>query len=250
MTELVQRFERNIAGKDYVVGDIHGCFTRLADELERIGFRANVDRLFSVGDLVDRGPESEQSIEWLNHSWFHPVRGNHEDMAIRFPEGNMDVGKYAANGGAWNIGLQPYESLAFSDAFNNLPVAIQVETSTGTVGIVHADCPTPTWAQLVDALTLFAGLVPGVKNPLPPGLGRVMLKSIYEACLWSRDRVQGYGNQGEVSDVRAVVVGHTPMQRFTSLGNVLYIDTGAVFKGRGSAGGFFTILDLETLRPV
>lgn len=250
MTELVQRFERNIAGRDLCVGDIHGCFTRLAVELERIAFDPTIDRLFSVGDLVDRGPESTESLEWVNKPWFHAVRGNHEDMAIRFPDGNMDVGNYAANGGSWNIGLQPYESLAFSDAFSNLPVAIELATSQGKVGIVHADCPMPTWRQLTDALTLYQNLVPGVKNALPQGMGRITLNSIYEACLWSRDRVQGYGEQGDVPDVRAVVVGHTPMQRFTSLGNVLYIDTGAVFQGRGSAGGFFTILDLDTLKPV
>jgi len=40
------------------VGDIDGCFSHLRRSLEAIGFDASVDRLFSVRDLIDRGPES------------------------------------------------------------------------------------------------------------------------------------------------------------------------------------------------
>ena len=47
----------------------------------------------------------------------------------------------------------------------------------------------------------------------------------------------------DVAGVRAVVVGHTPVERFTSLGNVHYIDT------RGwRPPGRFTLLDAHTLR--
>ena len=55
------RFAQNIAGRDFAVGDIHGCFTELQRGLDAIGFNPNTDRLFSVGDLVDRGPESHTS---------------------------------------------------------------------------------------------------------------------------------------------------------------------------------------------
>lgn len=39
-------------------GDIRGCFNRLQAGLELLGFDPDKDRLFSVGDLVDWGPES------------------------------------------------------------------------------------------------------------------------------------------------------------------------------------------------
>jgi len=60
MTGLAQfpRFACNAVGRDFAVGDIHGCFSHLRRSLEAIGFDASVDRLFSVGDLIDRGPES------------------------------------------------------------------------------------------------------------------------------------------------------------------------------------------------
>lgn len=49
----LQRFARNDDGRDWAVGDIHGCFTELQQGLDGIGFDATVDRLFSVGDLVE-----------------------------------------------------------------------------------------------------------------------------------------------------------------------------------------------------
>lgn len=79
------RFRRllaNIRGRDLAVGDIHGHFQRLEKCLEAVRFDPAVDRLFSVGDLVDRGPHSEAALEWLAQPWFHAVQGNHEALAI------------------------------------------------------------------------------------------------------------------------------------------------------------------------
>ena len=53
---LVQRFTQNTRGRDFVVGDLHGCFDHLRVMLEHIQFNRVTDRLFCVGDLVDRGP--------------------------------------------------------------------------------------------------------------------------------------------------------------------------------------------------
>jgi len=39
-----------------------------------------VDQLFSVGDLVDRGPESHRVLEWLARPWFFAICGNHDFM--------------------------------------------------------------------------------------------------------------------------------------------------------------------------
>ena len=81
-THKIKHFTKNNDGDDYVIGDVHGCFTLLAKKLSEIGFNQNKDRLFSVGDLVDRGAESQQVLEWLNKPWFYSVLGNHEQMAI------------------------------------------------------------------------------------------------------------------------------------------------------------------------
>jgi serine/threonine protein phosphatase 1 len=228
---IIEHFERNTSGRDLVIGDIHGCFSRVQAHLDRIGFDPGRDRLFSVGDLVDRGRESNLVLEWLAKPWFHAVCGNHDDMAKRWPSGRMDAGNYADNGGGWNIINPPALQREIADAMSTLPIAIEVETANGLIGIVHADCPFPSWALFSQALT-------------DPTISNRTRQAIIDDAQWSRERITAMDVE-EIEGVRAVIVGHTPVKQFTSLGNVFYIDTGAVFPGRE-----FTILDAETLRPV
>lgn len=55
--KLVKILSPNLKGKDYVVGDIHGCYSLLYTKLTQLGFDFSKDRLISVGDLCDRGPD-------------------------------------------------------------------------------------------------------------------------------------------------------------------------------------------------
>lgn len=231
MNAFVHHYGPNAIGRDFAVGDIHGMFRLLQTELDGIGFDPSVDRLFSVGDLVDRGPDSELALEWMAKPWFHAVQGNHEDMAIRYvTPGNRDAYHYAANGGAWLIGKTPPEQGEYAIELAALPYAIEVETAAGLIGIVHADVAGETWAEMVDK---FSKVTSNNK-----------LKAITNHCLWDRMRIQSEDPTG-VPDVRAVVVGHTPLKRAAILGNVYHIDTGAVFRE-----GYFTFIDLATLETI
>lgn len=226
---MVKRFACNEAGRDLIVGDIHGHFTKLANALLDLNFNYARDRLFSVGDLVDRGPECLMALGWLDQPWFHAVQGNHEDMAIRWPSGNMDVDNYVKNGGGWNVNNTQEVQAEFSRQFSELPIAIELETAGGLVGIVHADCPFESWKEFTASLE-------------DPSVSNKMMRAICEAAQWSRERITAL-DDGIIAGVRAVVVGHTPMERATTLGNVHFIDT------MGWRGRPFTILDAATLRP-
>jgi len=76
----VARYGINTTGRDFVVGDIHGMFPALEELLASVEFDGDRDRLFSVGDLVDRGPLSKHAPDWLAHPWFIACRGNHEQF--------------------------------------------------------------------------------------------------------------------------------------------------------------------------
>ena len=221
----IKRFDRNTAGRDFVVGDIHGCFTRLQNTLDQLGFDPAVDRLFSVGDLVDRGPECEKVLDWLQKPWFHPIQGNHEDMAIRFAKGNsMDRDNYWQNGGSWLICMPEHERHEYGEALNVLPYAMEIETALGTVGLVHADCPFPSWQEFAQTLE-----------------SDQWNRNHRNSTLWNRQRIEE-GDQSGVEGIKMMVVGHTPVREPVMLGNVLYLDTMG-----WRPEGYFSIFDLTNL---
>ena len=216
MREIFKRFGKNLYGRDFVVGDIHGCFTKLEEALQAVRFDKLRDRLFSVGDLVDRGPESDEAVYYLmNEKWFHAVMGNHEQMLIDslnpdYPD--ADVHHYQ-NGGVWFYGLPLVEKQCIALVMADLPLAIEIETDRGLIGIVHAEVPMDDWR-------LFRSMYAANETH-------------FEAvALWARTRLsRGYSK--EVSGIHHVYVGHSSVEEVGTLGNVTYVDTGSGFsKGR------------------
>lgn len=211
---LLKKYAKNTEGKDYVVGDIHGCFSLLEDRLREIGFDKTKDRLFSCGDLVDRGPESHLAAEYiLDRAWFHAVRGNHEDMIY-----TADMHSHLQNGGAWWYLLDEQEQAIFRLAFNELPLAIEVETDDGTVGIIHAEVPGHDWHYLSVA-------------------GAAELDMLEHYGMWGRREVRQYRENGTVpapvAGIDKVYVGHSIIKGGAPLrlANINYIDTGAFATG-------------------
>lgn len=68
----------------YIVGDIHGSHEALTDMLNALEFRKWRDRLWCVGDVVNRGPDSAaciQTLQGLGRS-ARCVMGNHELLLL------------------------------------------------------------------------------------------------------------------------------------------------------------------------
>jgi serine/threonine protein phosphatase 1 len=246
----VRRFKKNTTGRDFVVGDLHGCFTQLRQELELRQYDPSRDRLFAVGDLVDRGHESPSVLEIVRRYDIQSVRGNHEDMIVRW---RLHGGKDSAircNGGEWLLDMADNtqvvdDIVAYMAA---LPYAIEIETDDGLIGIVHANVPVPSWAQMVHALEH--------ENRDGP----LRRKVIWDRSRWKLRRAAGFASLRRaaaqmvlrlapgwcepgvhVGGVTAVVVGHTPTRKPIVRANVINIDTGAVF------GGNLTLLGLDEI---
>ncbi|MDN0081998.1 metallophosphoesterase [Crenobacter sp. SG2305] len=223
----LKRFEENTQGNDWVVGDLHGCFGLLKALLREINFDEAADRLFSVGDLVDRGPDSAGVLNLLALPWLYSVRGNHEQIALDTDlTDNDSKAYYQSIGGSWFLRAPKLAQDAYRKAFADLPLAIEVATSLGPIGIVHADCPLPTWGQFA--------------RTLEDEDTAIQLQMMAQ---WSRDRIMR-GNERGIPDLRALIVGHTPRAMPEALGNVIDIDTGAVY---GNALTAIRLWDLKTI---
>lgn len=153
MTGLLLRVEANQRGRDFVVGDLHGSTAGFLGLLQLIDFNPEIDRMFSVGDLVDRGPDSMSMLRLLKEPWFHAVLGNHEDMMLEAVASNFRSGteRWFGNGGDWAI--EPFEEndpefFELAELADELPLGIIVETNSfGNIGICHAEPPTE-WTEL------------------------------------------------------------------------------------------------------
>ena len=74
----------------YVVGDIQGCFEPFQHLLAQVRFNPDKDRLWSTGDLVNRGPQNLETLRW-----FYTHRDN-----ITVVLGNHDLHLMAVSAGA------------------------------------------------------------------------------------------------------------------------------------------------------
>ena len=197
--------ERNDRGRDFVAGDIHGCYETLERALEEVRFEPGRDRLFSAGDLVNRGPHSLDALGWLEGRRIHDaVLGNHEAMVLRTllnRERRVLLG--------WMAGIDASLRERWIEALWRLPVAMTVATAHGPVGIVHAGVVDRSWSRTLE------------------GLGRRDRYVISTALLG------GYGADWRgrcgtpVEGLRALVTGHEPSREPTCDGYWWSIDTGA-----------------------
>lgn len=239
MNNWIRYVSRNTKGRDYAISDIHGCFKLLKKLLRKIGFDPSCDRLFPVGDLVDRGPHNEWVLDFLAEPWFLPVKGNHEAFILRLYAGGEPTREkldhalnYKKSGFDWWGKTSPAFRKAFLSEVGKLPIAAQVETSLGKVGLIHADVPSGMHWDDIDQL---------INDPDVEQQRRL---------LSNRERVLNK-DCTLVPGVERVFVGHNIVKKPIVLGNTICIDTGA-YQGQSSkwpGKGALSIIRLDVPMP-
>jgi len=124
-----------------IIGDVHGCaseFGTLVDQAVKILGRKPT--LVSVGDLVNKGPLSSESITYARENSVYTVRGNHDDDLL---EAYYQVGRY-------KDGLGDYHHTTLQQVSQEDVLWIQ-------------NCPLSLSFPWLKLIVVHAGLVPGVK---------------------------------------------------------------------------------------
>lgn len=198
--------------RTYVIADVHGRHDLLAKALEAIRQRQGTEtaNLVTLGDYIDRGPDSRGVVEMLMKVTGDPsfsmvnLMGNHEAMMLECIAGKAEMGWWIRNGG--DMTLASYR---------------------GSVPRTHI-----AWARGLricysDAYRVFVHA--GVDPALAPD------RQLAEYALWVR-----YGEATNISyPGKYIVHGHTPVldgpQVFAGRAN---LDTGAYLTGRLVVGVF------------
>lgn len=229
----------NKNGIDYIVSDIHGCYDKLMQKLGSINFDFSKDRLFSVGDIIDRGEDSLKCFGLLNNSWFYSVRGNHCQFAIDYTKENPpNSWVYIQNGGYWFCDLPKEDQSYIAEQLDKLPWVIRLKTANGIIGIVHSQ------PVRIDGKYNWQKFIKAIKD----NAIQHNCNSVRELCTWERKIVLDENElKGDIQGVLAVVGGHTPVPEPVRQYNYFAIDTGACYNPEPDGYGYFTLLRADTL---
>mgnify|MGYP000058218539 FL=1 len=221
-----------------VIGDVHGCYKSLRRLVEEtIGVNKD-DKIYFVGDYIDRGPSGKQVLDYLielkdNGYQVYPLKGNHEEMLINayLDQSSNNFMLWMMNGAETTFRSYGIEShtLLGESSLNELP-----EEHLSFLRKM------PYYYELDDYILVHAGINFAVENPFED----------FTSMVWCRD----CENDLSASDGRTIIHGHTPVplefiQSSLKKGipKDINLDAGCVYKNMVGLGNLVA-LDMETMQ--
>lgn len=224
----------------YAVSDLHGRYDKLVELFDKINFNDN-DKLYLLGDLVDRGKGSTQlllEIMKRKNNVFCCL-GNHELMLLNSLPNKFKF--LTEHGYKATLDLDIWYACGGDETCRSL-----------------SECDDNTILQIyryIQSLPLYQTVSVGDKNFLlvHAGLGNYNVHKPLEAysakeLVWKRFDIEGTYYPKQFDNI---IVGHTPTlfltyhrppRIFKGGGNVVDIDTGAIFEE-----GRLACLNLDTM---
>lgn len=211
----------------YAIGDIHGGAQTFKALLDRLNLRHS-DRLYLLGDYVDRGSSSKGVLDIIlglmdsGHD-VRPVRGNHDDMMLRCFSGQHDeYSPYWLKQWGW------YTLFSF--------------------GVSSVEQVPPRYLMFIDSLPftqmdddfvfVHAGLDMSLDDPIT--------QSSESGMVWSDSASVDKKKLGG----RKLVSGHSvrpmPLIEISMMSNRIYLDNGAYTNMQPDLGNLMA-LNLETM---
>ena len=194
------------------IGDLHACADELAELLQTFKFTTDSDVLYSVGDVVGKGPKPRETLTLLKQSGARIVLGNHDAFCLN-----------AANT------LQPDRT-----EFQNLYLTSLGEDKERAAWLAEM-ASWPLYIEEPDIILVHAGLEPGV-----PKLSEMRRKTLFTIRTWDGkgDDLKSESNPPWfdcVTPGKIVVFGHWAKRGLVDLPMFKGLDTGCVY-GRKLTG--------------
>ena len=225
----------------WATADLHGHL-EIWEKIKKI---IGDDEIYVLGDCVDRGPQSWETLKAVyNDSHAHLIKGNHEDMLVKACE------DYLEDDYTWD-----YKSYMLCYHNGGKETMESWEADSDRVAWVKRLRDLPTWDSydLEDKTYILchAGMTPWLKGE---GEDRGTWIPSDRMLIWDRDHYLEDWESGEMNEDIIVVHGHTPIHYLSKdlwtdwkSGAFWYCNNHKVNIDNGSTWtGFACLLNLDT----
>lgn len=206
-----------------IIGDIHGCLAQLEKLHAKI--LRHTKEIYSVGDLIDRGDFSKETVQFCKDHEILPVMGNHEFMMLQSVEAEPLEG-YAMNSNMFNMWVNNGGDRTIEQYCRNKDVNI------------HSFVKEITDCGHLDYIKTF---------PLKVETDTCIIS--HGGIITGKPQINSLFNRNTPSKLGKVqVFGHTPVQEAIIVRNhYINIDTGCVYGNKLSAAVVYPDSTVEVL---
>ena len=219
-------YKKRMEIRRFVIPDTHGCALTFHHLLHKTLQVRKSDRVYLLGDMIDRGPRSKELLDLLMELQSRGfsiscLRGNHEQMLLDAYQSPENIQTWVLNGG--------YATL---DSFGVAKVAALPRRYLDFLRSL------PFYIELKDFILIHGGM--NFADGVPFSDTRAML--------WSRN----LSIDKQLTSNRRLICGHTPHSqntvRASLAADIITLDNGCVYREHGL--GTLAALELNSLELV